>query len=98
MPSGRTLSAGVRVCQSAMNFESWQGPRNMSKLRAQISVSTDGYVAGPNPTLDNPLGEGGESLHEWAIELGAWREAHGREGGEVNASSQVMEETLENIG
>ena len=70
----------------------------MSKLRAQISVSADGYVAGPNQTLDEPLGEGGESLHEWAIELREWREGHGREGGEENASTQVMAETLDNVG
>jgi dihydrofolate reductase len=70
----------------------------MSKLRAQISVSLDGYVAGPNQSKENPLGEGGEQLHDWAVELKAWREPHGREGGEVNASTPVMDERLDNIG
>jgi dihydrofolate reductase len=70
----------------------------MSKLRFEISVSVDGYVAGPNQSEDHPLGEGGEQLHEWALKLRAWREAHGREGGEVNASSEVMAESLENVG
>jgi len=70
----------------------------MSKVRAQISVSLDGYVAGPNQSKENPLGEGGEQLHNWAVELKAWREPHGREGGEVNASTRVMEEGLANIG
>ena len=70
----------------------------MSKLRAQISVSLDGYVAGPNQSEEIPLGEGGEQLHDWAVELKAWREPHGREGGKVNASTQVMEERLDNIG
>src|SRR4051794_20357252 len=70
----------------------------MSKLRCDISISADGYVAGPNQSDENPLGEGGEDLHGWLVELGAWREGHGREGGEVNASTPVMEEAGDNIG
>jgi dihydrofolate reductase len=70
----------------------------MSKVRVHISVSLDGYVAGPNQSEENPLGEGGEQLHDWMISLKAWREPHGMEGGEVNASSEVVEESLENIG
>jgi dihydrofolate reductase len=70
----------------------------MSNVRARISVSADGYVAGPNQTVEEPLGEGGESLHEWVFPLKAWREPHGREGGEVNASSAVLEEAMANIG
>lgn len=70
----------------------------MAKFRFQISVSLDGFVAGPNPSEADPLGEGGEQLHEWVIKLAAWRQPHGREGGEVNASSVVMEEALDNVG
>jgi dihydrofolate reductase len=70
----------------------------MSKVRAHISISLDGYVAGPNQSEENPLGEGGESLHDWLVELKAWREPHGMEGGEVNASSQVVEEEQANVG
>jgi dihydrofolate reductase len=70
----------------------------MAKLRFEISISLDGFVAGPNQSVDNPLGEGGEELHQWVIVLAAWRQPHGREGGEVNASSPVLEEALENIG
>jgi dihydrofolate reductase len=70
----------------------------MSKVRAHISTSLDGYVAGPNQSEESPLGEGGESLHDWVIELKAWREAHGKEGGEVNASSQVVEAEQANVG
>ena len=69
----------------------------MSKVRAHISVSADGYVAGPNQSLENPLGEGGESLHDWVVALKAWRERHGMEGGEVNASTPVVEESLVGI-
>ncbi len=70
----------------------------MSKLRFEISVSVDGYVAGPNQSEEQPLGEGGEDLHEWVVKLKAWRESHGREGGEVNASSEIIEEAMENVG
>ena len=58
----------------------------MSKVRINITVSADGYVAGPNQSEENPLGEGGGSLHDWAFALRAFREPHGMEGGEVNAS------------
>ena len=44
------------------------------------------------------MGERGEDLHEWVIKLAAWRESHGREGGEVNASSEVLEESLASTG
>jgi dihydrofolate reductase len=67
-------------------------------LRFQISVSLDGFIAGPNQSTEEPLGEGGEQLHEWAVELAAWRQSHGRDGGEVNASTRVVEESLENVG
>jgi dihydrofolate reductase len=70
----------------------------VSRLRFQISVSLDGFVAGPNPSQEDPLGEGGEGLHEWVFKLAAWRKPHGREGGEVNASSPILEEAIENVG
>ena len=70
----------------------------MSKVRVHIAISTDGYVAGPNQSQENPLGEGGEALHDWFVELKAWREPHGRDGGEVNASTPIAEESLANVG
>jgi len=70
----------------------------MSALRFQISMSLDGFVAGPGQSEQNPLGEGGMQLHEWAFALEAWRRRHGQQGGEVNASTEVVEESLENIG
>jgi dihydrofolate reductase len=70
----------------------------MSKVRAHISVSADGYVAGPNQSEENPLGEGGEHLHDWVVELKAWRGRHGREGGEENASTRIVEEENANVG
>jgi dihydrofolate reductase len=70
----------------------------MSALRFQISMSLDGFVAGPGQSEQNPLGAGGMQLHEWAFALEAWRKRHGQEGGEVNSSTGVVEESLENIG
>ncbi len=70
----------------------------MAKLKFQISVSLDGFVAGPSQSEENPLGEGGEQLHEWVLELAAWRKPHGREGGEVNASTPIFEKATANVG
>ena len=70
----------------------------MGKVVLDISMSLDGFVAGPNPTLEQPLGEGGEGLHEWAVELEAWRERHGLSGGKVNASSALVEKSLASTG
>jgi dihydrofolate reductase len=70
----------------------------MVRLRFGISMSVDGFIAGPNPSEEQPLGEGGEQLHEWVVKLAAWRKPHGLEGGEVNASTDVLEESLDNIG
>ena len=54
----------------------------MSSVTCQISVSLDGYVAGPNQSLDNPIGEGGMRLHQWAFATDTWSEQHGPDGGE----------------
>ena len=70
----------------------------MSKVRFRISMSLDGFIAGPNQSVENPLGVGGEGLHEWVVPLAAWRTEHGLPGGEVNESTAVMEESLKNIG
>lgn len=67
-------------------------------LKFEISISLDGYVAGPNQSEEHGLGEGGERLHEWVVKLAAWREPHGHEGGEVNESTPLFEETTANVG
>jgi dihydrofolate reductase len=63
-----------------------------------ISMSLDGFVAGPNQSVEEPLGVGGERLHDWLVSLAAWRSQHGKPGGEVNESSAVMEESTANVG
>ena len=70
----------------------------MSKVRAIISISLDGYVAGPNQSEENPLGEGGERLHEWVFETKSWRESHGEEGGELGPSNEAVEQMHDNVG
>jgi dihydrofolate reductase len=70
----------------------------MGMVALDISTSLDGFVAGPNPSLELPLGEGGERLHEWVVALAAWREPHGLSGGEINASSEVVREGLARTG
>jgi dihydrofolate reductase len=70
----------------------------MSKVRFVISMSLDGFIAGPNPSVNEPLGVGGERLHEWMFPLAAWRGPQGLEGGEVNASTQAVEWTRTNVG
>ena len=70
----------------------------MSKVFADISMSLDGYVAGPDADLEDPLGSGGERLHEWAFGAQSWRETHGQEGGEPNADSDVIDERVRATG
>ena len=55
----------------------------MAKLRFTMTMSLDGYVAGPDQSLEDPLGKGGLALHEWVIATRNWRAAHGLEGGET---------------
>jgi len=70
----------------------------MGIVTCQISVSLDGFVAGPNQSVDNPIGEGGMRLHEWAFATQAWNEQQGYEGGEPNADSDVIKDVFSNIG
>ena len=63
-----------------------------------ISISLDGFVAGPNPTLEEPLGHGGEQLHEWIVVLESWRRQHGLEGGETNPDDDVMRRAQDRTG
>jgi dihydrofolate reductase len=61
-------------------------------------MSLDGFTAGPEQSTKDPLGIGGEGLHQWVLPLAAWRVPHGLEGGAVNESTPVVEEELANIG
>jgi len=65
---------------------------------ADLSISLEGFVAGPDPTQEDPLGKGGMQLHEWALAAFAWRDAHGREGGEGGVDSDIIAETIARTG
>jgi len=70
----------------------------MGKLRFNITMTLDGYVAGPNQSVENPLGEGAEHLHDWGVALKSWREMHGEAGGETGTNDDVLRETFANVG
>jgi dihydrofolate reductase len=70
----------------------------MGIVKVDISVSLDGYVAGPNQTLDEPLGEYGELLHEWVLGTKSFADAHGGEGGETGIDDEIGAEHLANVG
>jgi dihydrofolate reductase len=70
----------------------------MSKLRLWMMMSLDGYTAAPEQSAENPFGVGGMRLNEWLFELKAFREMHGEDGGEVNASTPIVEGQFENVG
>jgi dihydrofolate reductase len=70
----------------------------MPKLRLRISMSFDGYTSGPDQSVKEPLGVGGERLHEWVVALRVWRSKHGQAGGEDNESSRIVEDETANIG
>jgi dihydrofolate reductase len=67
-------------------------------VTCQISISLDGFVAGPNQSLENPIGEGGMRLHAWVFATASWRRQHGEEGGEDGPDSQVAEEVMQGVG
>lgn len=70
----------------------------MSKLTCQITMSLDGFVAGPNQSLDEPLGHHGERLHKWAFATDRWQEQHGQTGGEASVDSKIVDESIANVG
>ena len=70
----------------------------MSRLRLRISMSFDGYTSGPDQSVKEPLGVGGEGLHEWVVALRSWRAAHGKAGGVDDESTRVFDEEIANIG
>jgi dihydrofolate reductase len=73
------------------------GPIRMSSVTCHISISLDGFVAGPNQSIDDPIGEGGMRLHEWVFATESWRRQSGLEGGEGGADSEVAEEVVQGV-
>jgi dihydrofolate reductase len=70
----------------------------MAQVFVDITMSLDGFVAGPDATLEQPLGKGGDRLHEWLVGLASWRERHGLSAGERTHDDELVEAALESTG
>jgi dihydrofolate reductase len=71
----------------------------MPKLRIHcLSTSIDGYAAGPDQGVDDPLGVGGEPLHEWIFETRSWHRMAGQEGGTTGLDDSLVAVGFEGIG
>jgi dihydrofolate reductase len=71
----------------------------MPKLRVQcFATSIDGFSAGPNQDLQNPLGVGGFALMEAFFHTRVWRRMQGQDGGETGVDNQFAEESFAGIG
>jgi dihydrofolate reductase len=70
----------------------------MTIVTAQLTVSLDGFLAGPNARPGNPLGDNGEQLHDWVVRLDSWREGHGMEGGVHTEESDLLSAHTASIG
>ena len=83
-------SAGARAPSAKREFH--------GIVAADISVSLDGFITGPNAGVEYPLGKGGERLHEWVYDLASWREPHGLAGGKFNRDAEIMDEAFGSTG
>jgi dihydrofolate reductase len=71
----------------------------MGKVKFDVAISLDGFLAGPNPRFEEPLGDAGERLHEWMFQTAGWRESHGIESeGAGGRDDEIVRETTENTG
>ncbi len=71
----------------------------MAKLRVHnFAISLDGYGAGPSQSVEEPLGIGGEALHEWVFATRTWHEMVGTEGGSEDIDDRFLKQGNEGIG
>ncbi|UTH72779.1 dihydrofolate reductase family protein [Chromobacterium sp. IIBBL 290-4] len=71
----------------------------MTKLKvACLSLSLDGFAAGPDQNLEQPLGKGGLALHQWAFATAAFQKMHGGKGGETGIDNQFIEQGFDKVG
>ena len=71
----------------------------MTRVRVEsFTVSLDGYGAGPDQSVENPLGVGGEDLHDWVVSTRSWRQMHGKEGGAKGIDDDFAARNSKNIG
>ncbi|MFC7817689.1 dihydrofolate reductase family protein [Streptomyces sp. NPDC057367] len=67
-------------------------------VTADLAITLDGYVAGPNVTLDNPGGDGAAPVFDWIHTLASWRERQGMAGGVENRDSELVREWFDATG
>lgn len=70
----------------------------MARVAADMSMSLDGFIAGPDDGVEKGLGEGGERLHQWVYELASFRERHGQDGGKTGRDDEVLKEAFQTTG
>jgi dihydrofolate reductase len=71
----------------------------MPKVRVgNFTISLDGYGSGPDQSLDEGLGVGGERLHEWMVKTRTWRSQQGMDGGETGIDDDFAARGFEGIG
>jgi dihydrofolate reductase len=70
----------------------------MGIVKVDITMSLDGFVAGPNQSVEEPLGEHGEGLHDWFVATKSFADAHGGEGGETGVDDEIGAEHLAGVG
>ena len=70
----------------------------MGKVSADMSMSLDGFITGPNDEVESSLGEGIERLHQWLYGLASWRERHGLDGGTTGMDAEILDEAFRNTG
>ncbi len=71
----------------------------MSKLGVScFSLSLEGYGAGPRQDRDNPLGVGGEKLHEWRFPTRSFKSVQGKEGGTTGVDDDYSRRFMDNVG
>ncbi len=70
----------------------------MGKVTSDMSMSLNGFIAGPNDGVERPLGDGGERLHQWVYGLASWRERHGLTGGKTDRDAEILDESFKNTG
>lgn len=83
---------------SNVRRQSYEGPK-MTKVRVEsFTISLDGYGAGPNQDINNPLGVGGKDLHQWFVPTNTFRRTHGAGEGTTGVDDDIAARGFKNIG
>jgi hypothetical protein len=81
-----------------MNSQTETSHDGMNSTTCHISLSLDGFVAGPRQSPENPIGEGGLRLHRWVFATRSWNEQQGGDGGEDGPDSDVAASLVSGVG